>query len=110
MNDIVSKLPDRMSQSVSGELKVIYPASSSEYNVITQSQVSAAMAKNWATYQYDSGSWKLYMGSEDGISTDITPIDNTIDEATPLYNLSGQRVGSNYKGVVITKDKKVRMK
>ena len=110
MNDIVSKLPDRMSQSVSGELKVIYPASSSEYNVITQSQVSAAMAKNWATYQYNSGSWKLYMGSEDGISTDIAPIGNTMDEATPLYNLSGQRVGSNYKGVVITKDKKVRMK
>lgn len=110
VDKLIGLLPDRMSQSESGELRMISPASGSEHNVITKEQVQAAWSKNWKTYQFVNGSWTYYEGSSNGISTDITPIGNTMDEATPLYNLSGQRVGSNYKGVVITKDKKVRMK
>lgn len=108
MDDLIESLYDRKGLSA-GILYAFLPTSSAEQNVVTKKNVNDAKLKNWKTYQYVSGSWSLYEGVST-ISTDITPIDNTIDEATPLYNLSGQRVGSNYKGVVITKDKKVRMK
>ena len=111
MDGIVRSLPDRNGMTT-GALKAIVPDSYSEQNVITVSQVQSAMLKNWTTYRYvDGGNWSVYLGSEDvGVATGIAPIGTSTEDSTPLYNLSGQRVGSNYKGVVVTKDKKVRMK
>jgi hypothetical protein len=46
-------------------------------------------------------------------ATGINAIDNgqlTIDNEAPMYNLAGQRVGNNYKGVVVVNGKKVMMK
>ncbi len=111
IDDLVGYLPNRMSWSESGELKIIYPAISSEHNVITQAQVQAAWNKNWKTYQLVNGSWTLYEGSSNGIVTGLEPaVSSAAEDATPLYNLSGQRVDKNYKGVVIRNNKKVRMK
>ena len=110
MEGIVNRLPDR-NGSPSGVLKAINPSLSSEQNAITQSQVQTALNNNWKTYQLVNGSWTLYEGSSNGVVTGLEPaVSSAAEDATPLYNLSGQRVGSNYKGVVITKDKKVRMK
>ena len=39
--------------------------------------------------------------------TDIRMVETDVDEDAPRYNLSGQRVGRDYKGVVIKKGKKV---
>lgn len=49
----------------------------------------------------------------DNDATGINAIDNgplTIDANAPMYNLAGQRVGKNYKGVVIVNGKKVVLK
>ena len=110
MEGIVNRLPDR-SGSTSGVLEAINPSLSSEQNAITQSQVQTALNKNWKTYQLVNGSWKVYEGSSDGIVTGMEPaVSSAAEDATPLYNLSGQRVDKSYKGVVIRNNKKVRMK
>lgn len=44
-----------------------------------------------------------------GGTTAIKPIDNsqfTIDNSAPAYNLAGQRVGENYRGIVVRNGKK----
>ncbi len=111
MDEIIRNLPDRMSQSQGGKLNIISPSASSEHNVITQAQVQAAWSKNWKTYQFVNGSWTYYEGSSNGIVTGLEPaVSSAAEDATPLYNLSGQRVDKNYKGVVIKNNKKVRMK
>lgn len=49
----------------------------------------------------------------DNEATEIKTIDNgplTIDANAPMYNLAGQRVSKNYKGVVIVNGKKVVLK
>lgn len=49
----------------------------------------------------------------DNEATEIKTIDNgplTIDANAPMYNLAGQRVSKNYKGVVIQNGKKMLMK
>lgn len=49
----------------------------------------------------------LWFGDDE--TTDVKAIDNgqlTIDNKAPMYNLAGQRVSENYKGVVIQKGKK----
>jgi Leucine-rich repeat (LRR) protein len=110
MEGIVNRLPDR-NGSTSGVLMAIYPSLSSEQNAITQSQVQTALNNNWKTYQNVNGSWIVYEGSSNGIVTGMEPaVSSAAEDATPLYNLSGQRVDKNYKGVVIRNNKKVRMK
>lgn len=110
MEGIVNRLPDR-SGSTSGVLMAIDPSLSSEQNAITQSQVQTALKNNWKTYQYVNGSWIIYEGSSNGIVTGMEPaVSSAAEDATPLYNLSGQRVDKSYKGVVIRNNKKVRMK
>lgn len=106
MGSIVNSLPNRKNESV-GELKAIYPILPDEQNVITKSQVQAAYAKNWSTYQLVNGSWTLYEGTGSGITTEITPVVNGSAENTPLYNIGGQRVNNSYKGIVIEKNRKV---
>ena len=44
------------------------------------------------------------------LSGGIRNIDMTIDANAPMYNLSGQKVSSDYKGVVIQKGKKIILK
>ena len=110
MEGIVNRLPDRKG-STSGVLMAIYPSLSSEQNAITQSQVQTALNNNWKTYQNVNGSWIVYEGSSNGIVTGMEPaVSSAAEDATPLYNISGQRVDKNYKGVVIRNNKKVRMK
>jgi len=110
MEGIVNRLPDR-NGSPSGVLKAINPSLSSEQNAITQSQVQTALNNNWKTYQNVNGTWIVYEGSSNGIVTGMEPaVSSAAEDATPLYNLSGQRVDKSYKGVVIRNNKKVRMK
>ena len=50
---------------------------------------------------------KAVIASPAYIPTDIPQIE-TDDESAPVYNLQGQRVGDDYKGIVIKNGKKVR--
>ena len=59
------------------------------------------------TYQYDGSDYSLYEGSSIGAPTDIRTAETDMDDDAPRYNLSGQRVGRDYKGVVIVNGKKV---
>ncbi len=61
-----------------------------------------------------SGSRDFLGLSFDDETTGINALDNLtnsqLDNNTPMYNLAGQRVGKNYKGVVIQNGKKMLMK
>ena len=106
MDELISSLYDRKNLSTKGALRGIYPNMATERNVITKKNVRDASQKGWKIYYFDN-EWALYEGSGIDITTGIAPIDNNTDDATPLYNLSGQRVDNNYKGIVVKKNKKV---
>ena len=55
------------------------------------------------------GSWVIIEG-QSGISTNISEVDAPSTTDQPMYNLSGQRVGKDYKGIVIQNGKKVVIK
>ena len=76
-----------------------------EQNVCTTTQVAAANAKGWTAYQWINGAWEVYGGS------DPTPIistlaDNDGDESAPAYNLSGRRITTPQKGIIIRNGRK----
>lgn len=83
-----------------------YYVGATENNVITKKQVEAAKKKNWIAQSFDPKTIerKDYEGTIDasinGVSSGIN------DENAPTYNLSGQKVGKDYKGVVIKNGKK----
>ena len=62
--------------------------------------------KNWESYYRTSGSWQLYDGCEVVIPTDVHEIETGGNTDAPRYNIGGQRVGDNYKGIVIQRNKK----
>ncbi len=47
---------------------------------------------------------------DEGITTDISEADTQSTTDQPMYNLSGQKVGKDYKGIVIQNGKKVVIK
>ena len=104
MDAIVAALPNRMNADVAGEFNAVYTGINfMEGNVCTTQNVSDAWTKNWKTYQYDGNNYSLYAS----VPTDIRTAEADMDDDAPRYNLSGQRVGRDYKGVVIVNGRKV---
>ncbi|WP_036882766.1 leucine-rich repeat domain-containing protein [Porphyromonas gingivicanis] len=76
MDALIASLPDRSSQGVKGEFRVVdfsdpdYP----EGNVCTKKQVADALARGWIAKEWkeDLGSWVDYTGSEEVGSGVIT--------------------------------------
>lgn len=93
-------LPDRTGKEA-GDCYFKDP--NNDENALTKEQVAAGEKKNWKFYYY-SNTVSRYYGE------DPTSIDNvttgSADTDAPMYNLSGQRVGKDYKGVVIQNGKK----
>ena len=61
-------------------------------------------------YLVNPNSSREFFGFDEGVATSISTIDNgqwTMDNA---YNLQGQKVGSEYKGIIIVNGKKVMVK
>ena len=110
MNAIVAALPNRTNTGTTGTFVAVYTGSLyTEGNVCTTKNVSDANAKYWSTYQTDDyGNILPYGGAS--IPTDIQMAEVDVDDDAPRYNLSGQRVGPDYKGVVIINGKKKLMK
>jgi hypothetical protein len=104
MDALVAALPNR-ANSTAGAFKVLYTGTYyEEGNVCLTTHVDKARAKNWNTYQTSNGSnWTLYAG---GVPTDIGTIEADNEDNAQRYNMSGQRVGHNYKGVVTVNGKK----
>ena len=104
MDALVAALPNR-ANSTAGAFKVLYTGTYyEEGNVCLTTHVDKARAKNWNTYQTSNGNnWTLYAG---GVPTDISTIEADNEDDAPRYNMSGQRVGRDYKGVVIVNGKK----
>ncbi len=101
MWNLINSLPDyggfEDEKIMGGELVGINPDSESEENVIFTTQVAAANAKGWIVWAA-IGDWEPYEGTEPSA---IEAIGTNTPGTTTRYNLLGQPVGSDYKGIVI---------
>lgn len=104
MDLFVQTLPNRTGKTA-GKLYALTDDAYNEHNTCTTQNVSDAESKNWDVYAQTSGIWNLYEGSS--IPTTIRTADADVDDNAPRYNMSGQRVGRDYKGIVIKNGKKV---
>lgn len=113
MDAFVASLPNRK-YLTSGEIRMMIDSNLAaegnyEGNVCTPQNVRDAKMKKWNTYclsaLYD---WYLYLFP--GISTDIRTAETNVDGDAPRYNMSGQRVGRDYKGIIIMNGKRVVIK
>ena len=108
MGDIVSKLPNRSNYTSEGSLCVYYSYYDGlfEQNVCTTQHIHDAKLKFWTTYQTsDNTSFYLYEGYT--VPTNIRTAEADGEDDVPRYNMSGQRVGKDYKGIVIVNGRKV---
>ncbi|MBR2102339.1 MAG: leucine-rich repeat domain-containing protein [Prevotella sp.] len=104
MDVMIGSLPDRKNLE-QGQISMLTDFNS-EGNVCTWQNVRDARSKNWNVLYWntDYGEWVPYSGS--GVPTAITTAEADNDGDAPRYNMSGQRVGHDYKGVVIVNGKK----
>ena len=70
------------------------------------SEAGTKVAKNSAYLAYESTESVIYLNQADGIRVITTSGNGMLDESKPMYNFAGQRVGKDYKGVVIQNGKK----
>ena len=104
MDLVVQTLPNRTGKTT-GKLYALTDDAYNEHNTCSSQNVSNAKSKNWDVYAQTSGFWNLYEGSS--IPTNIRTADADVDDNAPRYNMSGQRVGRDYKGIVIKNGRKV---
>lgn len=87
-------------------------ASSTEQNEFNTSLLALAKSNNWTPYYYDADRIP-HEYDENPIATSIdaaTAQEDTTDGDAPRYNLQGQHVGKDYRGVVIVNGRKVQVK
>ena len=106
MDALVAGLSNRKNLTQSGLFYVYDSTSTTEENVCTTQNVSDAKRKNWDSYWFTGSRWQLY-GGKIVIPTDVHQIETAGDNDAPRYNLSGQRIGNNYKGIVIQGNRKM---
>lgn len=104
MGLVVLSLPNRTGKTA-GKLYALTDDAYNEHNTCTTQDVSNANSKNWDVYAQTLGFWNPYEGSS--IPTNIRTADADVDDNAPRYNMSGQHVGRDYKGIVIKNGKKV---
>ena len=103
MDVFVESLPDRNNKEPG--FLLLLGVDSDEHNVCTSQNIRDANSKNWNTFiRTDDGSFIPYSGP--GGATTIRTADADVDDNAPRYNMSGQRVGRDYKGVIIVNGKK----
>lgn len=80
-----------------------------EHNIFTPQNVNDAKAKNWTVLQTDyMDFFSDYSGENIPTAIPTVRSDNTQNPTSNTqYNLSGQRVGQDYKGITIVNGKKV---
>ena len=107
--DEMQKLINSLPTVTNGNFRPVYIPSEETNAIITNEQVKTAKAKGWTTYYFDkdSNTWKEYEGNTAGVQL-LENRKNPSDIV--LYNLKGQRVDNNIKGIVIYKGKKLLRK
>ncbi|MEE1297302.1 MAG: hypothetical protein UHE62_01050 [Muribaculaceae bacterium] len=103
VQQFVDKLP---TPSASNNAELVFKSSSdTEKNSMSQEQALTVMGKNW-TLKRTNGN--IYLGEQ---STSIESIETDAGNGNaPRYNLMGQPVDKNYRGVVIQNGKKTLIK
>ena len=102
VQQFVDELPI-LNASNNAEL-VFMSSSDTEKNSMSQEQAITVMGKNWILKRTNGN---VYLGEESGVEDiEVDPIDND----APRYNLNGQPVDDNYRGIVIQKGKKILVK
>ena len=104
MDVMIGSLPDRKNLE-QGQIYMLRD-SSSEGNVCTWQNVIDARSKNWNVLYWNTDYWEWVPYSGSGVPTAITTAEADNDGDAPRYDMSGQRVGRDYKGVVIVNGKK----
>lgn len=102
MKTFVSGLP----KVTKGELRVYSEGTSTEKNDFSSINVNAAKTKGWTVKYYNGTSWLDYKGSATAISDVNVDEPAEFDVNAPAYNLRGERVGNDCKGIVIQKGRK----
>lgn len=106
MDALIESLPTITDQFL-GNWHVIY--SEGEQNVITTTQVEAALAKGWKPMYFDSY-WKPYDGSDPSSLKSISAENGSVDAA--WYDLTGHRLSAKptRKGVFVSRGQKIIVK
>ncbi len=78
---------------------------------VFKSVAGTTVPKGSAYLGYESGESIIYLNQTDGVmSIDANRQGGALDYTKPVYNLAGQQVGKDYKGVVIQNGKKFSVK
>ena len=108
MASFMSNLPNKANRTVPS-IYAFNAASGTDGNVCTMANVATATEKGWEVYYFDGTDWLPYLGCDyKVVPTAINPADISANTDANAYNLQGQRVGNDYKGIVIVNGKKVR--
>ena len=108
MASFMSNLPNKANRTVPS-IYAFDAASGTDGNVCTMANVATATEKGWEVYYFDGTDWLPYLGCDyKVVPTAINPADISANTDANTYNLQGQRVGNDYKGIVIVNGKKVR--
>lgn len=99
MELLVSSLPT----VEEGELHILSLTDHNERNEITTEQVEIAKAKGWKVCAQTAEGWQDF----DEVVTGINNLKSSHPTNASKYNLKGQLVGDDYKGIVIEDDKKI---
>ena len=73
---------------------------------VFKSEQGTTISKGGAYLAVESTEPVIYLSQTDGISSVDGSNGGILDESKPMYNLAGQKVGKNYKGVVIQNGRK----
>ncbi len=77
---------------------------------VFKSEAGTTVKKGGAYLGYESTESIIYLTMTDGIHAASFTTDGMLDTTKPMFNLAGQQVGKDYKGVVIQNGKKFNRK
>lgn len=104
--NIVNNLQPTSNQEVQGDGSTIYALGLKDGKPgVMLVTAGTTIAANKAYLEGNFGSGAKFI-SFDGETTSIDGVELSADEAAPAYNLQGQRVGQNYRGIVVKNGKK----
>lgn len=85
-------------------------ASGNEQNEFNADLLALAKSKKWTPYYKDASGWHKYDENSFVTGIDAATTADETDADAPRYNLQGQRVGKDYRGVVVVNGRKVWVK
>lgn len=75
---------------------------------VFKSIAGTTVPKGGAYLDYESARSIIYLNQTDGINSSMENADSSLDYSKQVFNLAGQRVGKDYRGIVIQNGKKFK--